>query len=153
MHSAIKVAKHFVDRANEAGVTDMTPLKLMKITYIAHGWMLGVHQRPFFSEDVEAWQYGPVIPELYREAKKFGRGPVTHLPDEYDFELDADEESIIQQCLNNYGHATAGQLVALTHEKGTPWDVTVKKYGHGPGVTIANETIEAYYAELMENGS
>ena len=50
MHSAIKVAKHFVDRANEAGVTDMTLLKLMKITYIAHGWMLGIcgKERIFF---------------------------------------------------------------------------------------------------------
>ncbi len=148
MHSAIKVAKHFVDRANSGGVKDMTLLKLMKITYIAHGWMLGIHQRPLFSEDVEAWKYGPVIPELYRETKQFGREPVTHLPAEYDFEPEADEESIIQQVFDNYSAFTAGQLVDLTHKKGTPWHIVKSTRGYGPGTIIPADLIQKYYWEM-----
>ena len=148
MHSAIKVAKHFVDRANKAKVNDMTLLKLMKITYIAHGWMLGIHEKSLFSEDVEAWKYGPVIPELYRETKQFGRSPVTHLPDEYDFEPNEDEESIIKQVFDNYSAFTAGQLVELTHRKGTPWHIVKKTRGYGPGTIIPVDLIQKYYWEL-----
>ena len=148
MHSAIKVAKHFVDYANENDVRDMTILKLMKTTYIAHGWMLGIYGKALISEDIEAWKYGPVIPELYRETKHFGRNPVTYLPDEFNVKLDEEEQSIVDRVSKSYKDFTAGQLIALTHRKGTPWHKIKKAYGCGAGVIIPNEDIRTYYAGL-----
>ena len=149
MHSAVKVAKHFVDKANaqEGGCGDMVLLKLMKITYIAHGWMLGLYGKPLISEDIEAWQYGPVIPELYREIQKFGRSHISGLPDEYGVELSDDEKSIVDQTFDGYSSYTAGELVALTHEKGTPWYTVTKGKSYGPGIIIPNHVIEQYYHE------
>lgn len=153
MHSAIKIAKIFVDKANatDGGCADMTLLKLMKMTYIAHGWMLGIYKKPLISEDVEAWQYGPVIPELYRETKQFGRNPVTSLPEDYTVDLSENEESVVDQTYENYKSFTAGQLVTLTHERGTPWDTITKtnllsRRHYGPGVIIPNELIDEYYS-------
>ena len=150
MDSAIKIAKHFVDKANapKGGCTDMTILKVMKIIYIAHGWMLALYGKPLISEDIEAWQYGPVIPELYRELQQFGRSHINSLPEEYDIKLSDDEQSIVDQTFDGYASYTAGQLVALTHEKGTPWHTVTKGKHHGPGIIIPNHLIEQYYQQI-----
>ncbi len=47
-------------------------MKLLKITYIAHGFYLGMKQRSLFENNVQAWQYGAVIPDLYHVIKRFG---------------------------------------------------------------------------------
>ena len=150
MHSAIKIAKYFVDRANETDVKDMTLLKLIKITYIAHGWMLAIYNRPLISEDVEAWKYGPVIPELYREIKHFGKRRVDKLDDIYKAELDAEEESIVKQTYDKYSKFTAPQLVGLTHKEKTPWfNVTEGGRYIGRGLVIENSEIGDYYRSLL----
>ncbi len=148
MHVAIKVANHLVKMANDAGQTDMTPLKLMKTTYIAHGWMLGLYGDPLVSEDVEAWQYGPVIPEMYRETSTFQRKHITSLPNEYVVELTEQEMSIVKQTFEGYSNYTAGQLVALTHKKGTPWHLITEGKHYGAGVVIPNGIIRDYYQKL-----
>jgi uncharacterized phage-associated protein len=56
MHSSINVAKWFVDKAAKEGKT-LTPLQLMKLVYIAHGWMLGTYGRPLIKDRIEAWKY------------------------------------------------------------------------------------------------
>ncbi len=152
MHSAIKVAKHFVDKANDAGHRDMTPLKLLKIVYVAHGWMLGLHGESLISEDVEAWQYGPVIPELYGGTSHFGRSHIDSLFDSYSVDLSEDEQNIVNQTFDGYGKYTAGQLVALTHKEGTPWHQVTKGEYYGRGVIIPNYIIEQYYERLSHEG-
>ena len=150
MHSAIKVARHFVDKAKAAGQVDMTLLKLIKITYIAHGWMLAVHNRPLISEDVEAWQYGPVIPELYREIKRFGKNSIEALDDIDCVDLDNQENSIVTQTHEKYSGFRAAQLVELTHKEGTPWfEVTDGGRDIGRGLVIENDKIADYYRSLL----
>ncbi len=40
-------------------------MKLHKLLYYAAGWHLGFTGEPLFDEDIEAWQYGPVVPSIY----------------------------------------------------------------------------------------
>jgi len=40
----------------------LTPMQVLKLAYIAHGWQLGLHGRPLINEPVEAWKYGPDLP-------------------------------------------------------------------------------------------
>lgn len=149
MHSATKVAKHFVNKANAAGQNDMTPLKLLKIVYIAHGWMLGLYNIPLVSEDIEAWQYGPVIPELYRDTKMFGRKHIWGLPPEYDVDLTEEEDSIVRQTFDGYTSYTANELVRLTHQEGTPWHQVTGGKRYGLGIVIPNDIIGKYYYDLI----
>ena len=43
----------------------ITQMKLHKLLYYAAGWHLGFTGEPLFDEDIEAWQYGPVVPSIY----------------------------------------------------------------------------------------
>ena len=44
---------------------DTTPMHVIKLVYLAHGWMLGFTSRALINEAVEAWTYGPVVPSTY----------------------------------------------------------------------------------------
>lgn len=147
MHSAIKIAKKLLDLSGSA--SDMTPMKLIKLVYIAHGWMLGLYGRPLISEDVEAWKYGPVIPEVYREIKKYGATPVKELPEEYSVALDSQEENVIQQVYEKYIKFDGLDLSAMTHAPGTPWHEVWHSAGYQ--TRIDNEKIKNYYRKLSGN--
>lgn len=156
MHSAIKIAKKFVDLANEAK-SSMDILKLIKLTYIGHGWMLGLYGRRMFPEYVEAWKYGPVVPELYSEIKQsqyhHGQLLFEEFTDEYKADFNVDEEGVIKKTYEVYGNWTGGQLVEVTHKKGTPWYRITKEHGGYGKYIIPNSLTQEYYERLASNGA
>src|SRR4051812_38412301 len=73
------IANYFLDLA-EMDNEKIQPLKMQKLVYFAHGWymaFMGDPIKPLLDEYVEAWQYGPVIPDLYHAFKSFGSNPIT----------------------------------------------------------------------------
>ena len=54
----------------------ITNLKLQKLLYYAQAWHLAHFGSPLFSDDIEAWQYGPVIKSIYQKYSKFGNQPI-----------------------------------------------------------------------------
>ena len=150
MHPAIKIAKQFVDLGNKNGQKDMTVLKLMKLAYIAHGYFLVFSGRELFGEEIKAWKYGPVIPEVYIALEAYKDKPITEISDVNDVPLSEDEVSIVEQVFKNYGDWTASQLIEITKKKFTPWhEVTEggKKYGND--VIIQSKDIWDYYRKLI----
>lgn len=147
-HSALAVAGYLLERASEVP-RSLSPMKLIKLVYIAHGWMLGLYGRPLFEEDVEAWRYGPVIRELYHEVKTFRARAVPPNLDGLSSdatEFDEYEQDVMNQVQNVYGKYTAIQLSRLTHSPGTPWDLIYNKFGRD--FVIPNDLIEDHYAKM-----
>lgn len=125
IYKAIDIAHWFVKKAEHEGFTDMTHLRLQKMIYIAHGWMLGLEERRFIDEDVEAWPYGPVIPVLYNQLRFHGNTHIT-LKDleklSYKFDDDfGDDESFLTKIYDVYSKPFGSALIEITHEQGTPW--------------------------------
>ena len=40
----------------------LTPMQLVKLAYIAYGWYLAIYEKRLFDDRIEAWKYGPIIP-------------------------------------------------------------------------------------------
>jgi len=139
------VADYMLYLANE-DQRSLTPMQLQKLVYIAHGWFLGLHGRPLVNEDVEAWQYGPVIPSLYHDFKKYGSRVIEYCPADKPDGFDTDEERVMREVWKGYGSRTGISLSALTHEPGTPWAETVERLGQG--AVISNDLIEDHYRRL-----
>lgn len=149
MHSALAVANRLLKLAHEKG-NRLTPLQLMKLVFLCHAWMMGLHKKHLVKDPIEAWKYGPVIKELYDSIKEFKSNPVPYpLKDVNDAEFNATEDDLITQVYDAYGNFTGIQLSALTHEKGSPWDQAWTKGGTNP--TISNDVIEHYYRSLADN--
>jgi hypothetical protein len=69
------VANYFLDVAGKENRT-IDPMGIQKLVYFAHGWNLAMYGRPLIVQNVEAWDYGPVIRDLYQDFKRFGNGPI-----------------------------------------------------------------------------
>ena len=128
--------------------TETTPMHVLKLVYISHGWTLGLYGRSLINEPAEAWRYGPVVPSVYHRYKSFRGDPITTEPVDRSDAFDDEQRDIVEQVHEAYGDFTALQLSALTHKPGTPWDITYREYG--VGVIIRNELIRDYYERLAE---
>ncbi len=152
MHSSITIAQKFLDSASQDNGNTLTPMQLLKLVYIAHGYMLGQYSRPLIKEQVEAWKYGPVIKPLYDKIKSYRSDPVkriSHLLCSALFTsgLTKDEEAVIKQVYDKYGRKDGIFLSSLTHNTGTPWEIAWKS-GYSD---ISNDLIENHYRLLLQN--
>lgn len=149
MYSALTIADEILKIAKKAGHS-LTPLQLMKLVYIAHGWSLAIREKDLFSDRIEAWKYGPVIPDLYRATKHFGRAPIPFDQiDEDTKSVDDDTYTFLEDVFKKYGHMSGYMLSSLTHKSGTPWD---QKYQDGVyNVEISDDIIKEHYTALLND--
>ena len=96
-----------------------TPLHIVKLVYLCHGWMLGLKGRPLVDEPVVTGRYGPVIQSLYDRYSIFGDGPIMgaevidHTPD-----LDPLQLSVVNFVHAVYQEFPDTELSEMTHEPG-----------------------------------
>lgn len=148
--SAKAVANYFLCLARNENDHSLSPMKLQKLVYFAHGWHLGLSGSPLINEQVQAWPYGPVIPALYHEFKHYGNGEILEFATELnwgsggakqEFDLIApvipndDSEAtrysrgLMDRVWEVYKSYSPTQLSNITHEAGTPWDTVNKQHG------------------------
>ena len=60
-------------------------------------------------------------------------------------EIDSDTKHIASMVVDGYASTDGGRLIGMTHEKGTPWLQTRKRFRN---VVIPTKTIEAYYKDM-----
>lgn len=137
MYSPKAVANYFIELAKRDG-EEISPMKLQKLVYYAHGWYAGNKGEELIDEYVEAWQYGPVIPSLYHEFKRFGNKPITEMATEFngdDFVVvpspsDDDDRKFLDLVWKKYKGYTGIRLSEMTHAIDSPWD-QVWRDSHG----------------------
>ncbi len=127
-----------------------TPMQIIKLVYICHGFMLGLYHRPLIIQPIEAWKYGPVIETLYASMRKYGGSHVTKeirtgLSFKSKGKLDEYEQDIVEQVFNKYSYLSGIELSTLTHQEGTPWYIVWHERGGKRGI-IPNDIIESYYS-------
>lgn len=147
-HRSLAVAQRMLEACAQADAASVTPMQLLKLVYIAHGYMLGRHGRPLLTENVEAWEYGPVVPSLYRAIKSYKNSPVERVPAAPSHAFDADEAEVIESVAQTYGKYSGVVLSAATHKPGTPWHQTWAQWGRSSA--ISNDLIEAFYSDLLK---
>lgn len=151
MHNSENIGNRFLALA-KADDNTLTSMQLLKLVYIAHGWHLGLYQRPLILDEVQAWQYGPVIPRLYQHIRKFKGNPVTGpVGVQGDHEFTPQEESIISQVYELYGRQSGIALSRMTHAANTPWELTYEPGSFG--TMIPNDLIEDHYSRLAQKTS
>lgn len=148
MHDSRTVANRFLALARERGQT-LTPMQLLKLVYIAHGWMLGLAKRPLIRDDIQAWQYGPVIPRLYNAVRQYRSSPVSEsLPQPVGDQLDEKEDHMVKEVDRIYGQLSGSELSKLTHAPDTPWYTTYKTGQFG--IPIPDDMIQDHYKKLSQ---
>lgn len=142
MYSALKIARYIIWWCNINGYS-ISNLKLQKILYFVQAQFLVSRRIPCFGEEIQAWEYGPVVPEVYHKYKVYGGGNIPALGS-FESPVSICEEDrllidgIIGECVNY----SASSLVELTHNQ-LPWK---EAYVPGWNNTISNESIRSYFS-------
>jgi len=127
-YSAFDIARWFLSQEK------MTPKKLQKLCYYAYAWGLvffnesaeNIENR-LFTNRIEAWVHGPVIPEVYHEYSEYGYEEIEQA--DFDGEFSPDVLDLLNQVWQIYGGYDGNQLESITHQEG-PW-ITARR-GYGP---------------------
>lgn len=158
------IANWFLDRASKDNVT-LSPMKLQKLIYFAHGWSLAILNAPLIEEHPEAWDYGPVIPSIYHEFKEFGAGAITARATELStaskeggtFLLngrfiepsvgadDHNTNALLERVWQVYGKFSPVQLSNMTHAPKGAWHQAYEASKGRKGVDISDDLIKAEF--------
>ncbi len=104
------------------GADGISNLKLQKLLYYAQSAFLALKNIPLFSNDIVAWDHGPVVEEIYHKYKNYGSQDINEFEEVY---IDKETEKVLTEVYNVFGEYSAWGLRNLTHQE-KPWMNTSK---------------------------
>lgn len=136
-YNVLDVCRHVINYSNQNDY-GISNLKLQKILYFIQAYFLinKKDHNPCFNEGIEAWDFGPVVPEAYREYKQYGSGDIPTVESYIVFDKDniwdsnrvkftdsvinSEDKALINKIIDKFSDYSATDLVALTHKQ-SPW--------------------------------
>ena len=115
--TAEQVASYFVSMQDENAGDLISNLKLQKLLYYAQGLYLAMYKKPLFSENIEAWVHGPVVPPIYHLVKQYGSEPIPADAIECDPINDDDVTDFLSEIYSVFGQYSAWKLRDMTHQE------------------------------------
>ena len=146
MYNALVVAKHIIDYSNSHGY-GISNLKLQKVLYFVQAEFLVSKEdhSPCFSDTIEAWDFGPVVPAVYHRYKVYGGSFIPHsisdpLLSLYQ-QISEDDKTLINGMVDQLKDYSASTLVRVTHNQ-DPWK---NAYVRGFSNPISNHAIRTFF--------
>lgn len=112
----------------------ITHMKLQKLLYYCYAWQL-VGGLKEFDASFEAWQHGPVEPDIYKKYKEYGKSEITSEASH------VDSQPFFDFILDSYAVFSAIELSKTTHHE-IPW----KKFKNKKEV-IPDEELVSFYSQ------
>ena len=140
MYDANLIAKYIVNRCSDTN-KPISNLKLQKILYFVQAGFLVNKGKPCFNNEIKAWDYGPVAPDVYHEYKMYGSANIPKSENIGGFSVISKEDRAqLDSIIDKTAKYSASTLVEITHRQ-SPW-----KQAHQRGnETIYPEVIKEYF--------
>lgn len=120
--TAIDIANAFIQKAHNGQIKDLTPMKLQKLMFFAQSWYLKKFGTTLINEQFERWEYGPVIPSIYYEFKRYRAKPISATALRDNITITPTEITIfLDKIIEVYGQYNGSQLSWMTHQPETAW--------------------------------
>lgn len=116
-YQAIDIAKYIIGKCT-ADNQPISNLQLQKILYFLQRKYLKEQGRPLFSDEIQAWQFGPVVPEVYYQYCGFGSRTIGM---DYDVTLDPQDKVLIDEVVEEKRSKKPWELVEETHAPDKAW--------------------------------
>lgn len=142
MYSAELIADYILERStrNNAPISN---LKLQKYLYFVQAEFLVNTEKPCFTDDIVAWSFGPVVPDVYQKYEKYGSTVILYIGTKSAEKIRNEDRETINSVMDRYKDYTAAQLTDVTLKQ-TPW---TKAYTPYLGNVITNESIKGFFSE------
>lgn len=157
-YKVLDVCRHVINYSNECDY-GISNLKLQKVLYFIQAYFL-IEKKdhiPCFDEKIEAWDFGPVVPEAYYEYKQYGSGDIPTMksfivfgkddiwnPKRVKFDdtvISDTDKALINKVVDKFADYSATDLVSLTHRQ-SPW---INAYNPYQNNEITVEAVKEYF--------
>ena len=119
MYSAQDVA-NFVLQTHRSFGCPVNNFKLQQILYFVQANFLTMHNRPCFSDNIEAWDIGPVVPSVYERYKGYGSNAIPKEGYSNAPELSHVDKYLIEGIVTTCMNYSAEALSEITRNQ-APW--------------------------------
>ncbi len=129
-YSAFDLARYVLKKCIDED-HPISNLQLQKILYYIQECFLKEKDRKAFSEPIEAWQFGPVVPKVYDEYRIYGGRTIVWILDAPDnVSIDKEDKVLIDGIVEEKRNLDPWEMVQETHKEGGAW---AKIYDDGRG--------------------
>ena len=138
-YSALDIAKYVINYEHSQG-REVSNLRLQKLLYFIQAKVLMETGEPCFEDEMQAWDFGPVVPSVYYKYKIFGAMDI------FTREVETTNiasniigfiSSILEYCRTYPTY----QLVEITHQQ-DPWKFARAR---GSKAIISTNSIKEYF--------
>lgn len=126
-YTAMQIAEYTINKCTRDGKY-ISNLSLQKILYYIQIHFLKKDKNPIFTDDIEAWQFGPVVPKVYYRYCGFGSSPI--LLSYPDLILDNEVKNDLNEIIEEKREINPWKLVDDTHKENGPWETVYEKGCH-----------------------
>ena len=159
MYKAIDIARYVIYYCHQNSYS-ISNLKLQKLLYFIQAYFLLEKDEECFTDNIEAWDFGPVIPNVYHKYKMYGS---TNIPNQKIYEeLDIDtktgkvdfikkeinyniicyaDKRLINSLLNKFADCSSTYLTQVSISQ-KPW---ISAYVKNECKIISTESIKNYF--------
>lgn len=166
MQPSLFIANYIIEYSNDKGYS-INNLILQKILYFANVIKIVDTKNPLFEEQMEKWKYGPVVPSVYHEYKRFGAFQITKqdiVKEYFHFEniennslgnikickyqpqdIPELDTNLLKKVIDRFSDVNIFDIVEKTHKQ-EPWKKYEKLINDGvQGIKYTNEEILNYF--------
>lgn len=129
LYNASDVAKYVLKKCTDDG-SPISNLQLQKILFFLQRDFLMQEDRQLFRDDIEAWQFGPVVPNVYYDYCSYGANSITKPNDSYKGLLSNADKKIADPIIESKQNKYPWDLVEETHKPDGAWAYI---YANGEG--------------------
>lgn len=112
--SLLNVCKYFYDLSNH----NLLNLRLQSLLYFSQGWALGYDIGPLFTENIEAWVSGPVVPIVWQLCQP---GPYCRVSLGDPALLLREQVTLLSSIWSKYGNKASLAQLAKWNTDSPPW--------------------------------
>lgn len=144
---ATDVASYILNQTGE-----ITAMRLEQLLYYAQAWHMVWEEDLLFNDPIEAWVYGPFIPNVYEHHRNLFKVDASTFPMGDASCLSAPEASSVDSVIDFYNNKSAHYLNDLIHNE-APWRDARGEAPSGAacGAIIEPAAMMEYYSSLSAN--
>ena len=132
-YKAADVAACIIETAISAGMP-VSNLQLQKLLFFCQCKHLQERGYPLFADEIVAWQYGPVVKDVYRTYSYRGASPIKRTIRSMSMgmrtpfaQLTGDSRRIVTDMTRKWLHRDPWDLVRQSHRPGGAWDMVYNR--------------------------
>lgn len=145
--TAMTLANYVLEKAKESN-TDVTNMKLQKILYYVQGHFLAKFNRPLFPDEIQAWKFGPVVPNVYYRFSPYGSEALFTTEKADMSSCEPEEIDLIDSVIEQKLRLSARELMLDTHSE-PPWRQVTQDGTHiEMNLVIDTDLMKQYFVSL-----